>query len=140
MKKLIVPLTLAMAAVTGFAYANSVTMQNASNSVGPLKVTYMTAHEDAAAGSAHFGDAHVTVLKPGASLNVNTPRNGYHYSGVVITKLVFVGGTGKHLSKSFNKSDFGKEMSCSSATSETNQNGKLQLWLGKHRLTCQHNN
>lgn len=140
MNKLIVPLTLAMAAASGLAHANSVSIQNASDSVGPIKVTYMTAHQNDAPSSARFGDAHVTTLNPGVSFKIDTPRNGYRYAGVVITKLAFVNSAGKHLSQSFNKADFGKEMSCSYATSETSQNGQLQLWLGKHRLACRHNN
>lgn len=128
MKTMSLILTTLILGVTGLAHANVITVKNSQQSVGPLSVTYSLAYQNAA-HAVHFGPNQKVELQPGQSLKSQKA------DGLLIRKLNFVTGAGRTLSKSFSATSYGKEQSCSLA-----QSGDLKLWLGKHRLTCQHSN
>ena len=135
MKQCILPIVLVMSAMTGVACANQVTIDNASDSVSPINVTYLVAHQQSGKHAVHYSSSHQVTLAPGKKLHVGVPQAG---SGVMVTQLSFVTQSGRQITKSFDKSTFGKVMSCSFVTTQAHPDGQLKLALGKHNLTCQH--
>ena len=138
MKKFIISLS-ALAALSGVSYANTVDISNSNQSVGPVKVTYVTVQKNNNE-SGQYGDSQVILLKAGQTQNINTPQKGFQYSGIVITQINFTTAAGKEMSQSFDEKTFGQAYSCSYSTSNENQSGRINLELSEHRLTCQHSN
>ena len=139
MKKFIISLSALAALISGAAYANNVDISNSNQSVGPLKITYVTAQKNNNEPG-QYSDPQVVLLKAGQTQNINTPQNGFQYSGIVITQINFTTSTGKEMSQSFDEKTFGQAYSCSYSTSNENQSGQINLELSEHRLTCQHAN
>ena len=139
MKTIAITLAALAVAITGVAHANNVALSNSSQSTGPVKVSYVMANKNSGQVT-RFGTNQTITLKPGQTVKVDTPQLGYQQAGLVVTNISLTTASGIKVSKSFNKSTFGQTQSCSYATSQSDPAGKINLWLGQHRLTCQHDN
>lgn len=139
MKTTLLTLAALAVAMTGAAHANTVALSNSGQSTGPVKVSYVIANKNNDQAT-RFGANHRVTLKPGQTVKVDIPQLGYQQAGLVVTNISLTSASGKKVSQSFNKGTFGQTESCSYATSQNDPSGKINLWLGQHHLTCQHNN